>query len=313
MMTEHICLQCGKVFTSHKATSKYCSQGCSYQAMRDLNPMTVCPVCGKSVRQVLVHGNRRQVFDSKECAGVWRHEQALERRIKLPAEKKAERERLLIKTCIVCGKQFKAHTLDQLCCSDDCKRTRAKDTSRTLKASRYTPKAFKCENCGKTVTPQYGDWRADGAFCSDACMKQYTRHQGKQRRRARLKGAAAEVINDRDIFERDHWTCAICGQPVDREPSLFYNPLAASLDHIVALSRGGPHTRDNVRCAHFICNSLKRDADDIVAKERAKRWFNGQAGGRGIKTSKEMAFARPAGGDAHACAKVGAPGGINEP
>ena len=39
-------------------------------------------------------------------------------------------------------------------------------------------------------------------------------------------------------------------------------PLCASLDHVVPLSLGGGHTRDNVQCAHWLCNSL-RGADDI--------------------------------------------------
>jgi 5-methylcytosine-specific restriction endonuclease McrA len=37
------------------------------------------------------------------------------------------------------------------------------------------------------------------------------------------------------------------------------NPLQPSLDHIVPLSCGGTHTRDNVRCSHLRCNLLRKN------------------------------------------------------
>ena len=40
------------------------------------------------------------------------------------------------------------------------------------------------------------------------------------------------------------------------------HPLSRSLDHVVPLSRGGaPLARENLRAAHFGCNSGKRDRD----------------------------------------------------
>ena len=32
-----------------------------------------------------------------------------------------------------------------------------------------------------------------------------------------------------------------------------------SLDHIIPMSKGGPHVKSNVALAHFICNSIKSD------------------------------------------------------
>jgi 5-methylcytosine-specific restriction endonuclease McrA len=63
------------------------------------------------------------------------------------------------------------------------------------------------------------------------------------------------------IFERDGWKCGLCGDPVDSDLS-YPHPQSASLDHIVPISRGGPHTYDNVQCAHLSCN---RDKSDSVA------------------------------------------------
>lgn len=69
----------------------------------------------------------------------------------------------------------------------------------------------------------------------------------KKRRKARLRGAAViEVFSDREIFERDGWICGICGEPIVRGEQ--------SIDHILPVSKGGQHTRANVRAAHYICN-----------------------------------------------------------
>lgn len=53
--------------------------------------------------------------------------------------------------------------------------------------------------------------------------------------------------------------CGICGRPVDK--SLKYpHPLAASVDHIIPVSRGGhPSDIENLQLAHWMCNRQKSD------------------------------------------------------
>ena len=72
---------------------------------------------------------------------------------------------------------------------------------------------------------------------------------GRFKARARRFGVTYEPINRFDVFERDGWLCGICGGPVSRED--------ASIDHILPISKGGPHTLENVQCAHLLCNSKK--------------------------------------------------------
>lgn len=75
-------------------------------------------------------------------------------------------------------------------------------------------------------------------------------------RRAAKKSTAVQVIRPVDVFERDGWVCGICDVVVD--PDLVYpDPLSASLDHVVPLSRGGVHQHENVQCAHLVCNTRK--------------------------------------------------------
>lgn len=61
-----------------------------------------------------------------------------------------------------------------------------------------------------------------------------------------------KIIKTQDI-------CGICGKPVDK--TLRYpNPMAASVDHIIPISRGGhPSDIDNLQLAHWTCNRQKSD------------------------------------------------------
>ena len=99
------------------------------------------------------------------------------------------------------------------------------------------------------------------SVCSDKCLKkkiQNTRREAKRRRKARLKNVIVVLFKDTEIFIRDGYKCHLCGRklnPTNQVP----HPRAPTIDHIIPVSRGGSHTRRNVKCACFICNSLKGD------------------------------------------------------
>lgn len=73
-----------------------------------------------------------------------------------------------------------------------------------------------------------------------------------------MKGAYVSPVRRRTVFERDHWECQLCHEPVRRD-ALAPDPKAPTIDHRIPLARGGTHEMDNVQCAHFLCNALKRD------------------------------------------------------
>lgn len=77
------------------------------------------------------------------------------------------------------------------------------------------------------------------------------------RSRARKYGVEYVKIDRLEIFERDNWICGICEEPVDQHAPNLRD--AASLDHIIPMSRGGDHLPGNVQLAHFGCNCGKRD------------------------------------------------------
>ena len=71
-----------------------------------------------------------------------------------------------------------------------------------------------------------------------------------------------EPINIPSIFGRDRYRCGICGEqtnPFAKVP----DPRAPTLDHIIPVSKGGPHIASNVQCACFECNWRKRDTLDV--------------------------------------------------
>lgn len=52
-----------------------------------------------------------------------------------------------------------------------------------------------------------------------------------------------------EIFERDNWFCFYCGEKVDKSN--------ATLDHFVPQSKNGSNSKDNLKTACLVCNSIK--------------------------------------------------------
>jgi len=70
---------------------------------------------------------------------------------------------------------------------------------------------------------------------------------------ASKRGVQHKAYATNYIFERDNWTCQICGRKINRRLK-WPNPLSKSIDHIVPLSRGGNDSPVNVQATHLRCN-----------------------------------------------------------
>jgi 5-methylcytosine-specific restriction endonuclease McrA len=79
-----------------------------------------------------------------------------------------------------------------------------------------------------------------------------------QRRRARRREAAAELVTLADLLAEQAHTCYLCDLPIDPERK-YPDALSASVDHVIPLSRGGSGLRENLRAAHLGCNVAKGD------------------------------------------------------
>jgi len=78
------------------------------------------------------------------------------------------------------------------------------------------------------------------------------------RRYGRTTTVGSERVDPVEIFERDKWHCKLCKCKTPRELQGSLAPSAPSLDHIIPLVLGGPHTRRNLQCLCRTCNIKKR-------------------------------------------------------
>lgn len=81
-----------------------------------------------------------------------------------------------------------------------------------------------------------------------------------QNRRSRRRPATLRRRHLAVVAEHDAGVCQLCGTPVDLDIAVP-DPWAATLDHIVARTRGGSDHPDNLQLAHKRCNEQK--ADDL--------------------------------------------------
>ncbi len=78
----------------------------------------------------------------------------------------------------------------------------------------------------------------------------------KRKRKALELNCYHEPYSDAHIFERDGWICGICGQKINKRLK-WPNPQSKSIDHIIALSKGGADAPINLQAAHLRCNKKK--------------------------------------------------------
>ncbi|MGI5274860.1 HNH endonuclease [Nonomuraea sp. CA-218870] len=231
-----------------------------------------CPYCGS-----LMTHKRRVQCGAPECAK--KHNTANQRRQQL--KHKAEKGQWLTdkyqvtRTCIQCGITWKTRPArNAKYCSNTCQaayehgperlvdpppawfRKKLRKAAKAARGTRNT-RPWVVGNCARCGDPFTTALTSDlPKYCSVQCKAR----DSASRRRALTAGAKITFVRRWYIYERDRWTCHICGDPVNRgatAPDLD----APVLDHVIALTRGGTHTEDNLRTAHFYCNSVKRELD----------------------------------------------------
>jgi hypothetical protein len=70
------------------------------------------------------------------------------------------------------------------------------------------------------------------------------------RRRARKHANGYEIVSFAAILERDGMVCHICTLPIASRSDLHF-------DHVIPLSKGGPHMAANIKPSHARCNLSK--------------------------------------------------------
>lgn len=75
------------------------------------------------------------------------------------------------------------------------------------------------------------------------------RREFKGRRRARERDQSVESVDYLAVLDRDGYWCYLCAQAVAPED--------VSFDHVMPISKGGPHSMDNIKVTHWECNRRK--------------------------------------------------------
>lgn len=130
-----------------------------------------------------------------------------------------------------------------------------KRTKTAKRNMRYHP----CIVCGKMTKNK--------KYCSLACNNKANWATKDAKRRVKIRNALVDNdISLKGLYERDHGVCHICGGICDyndhqNQDGIFIAGYTyPSIDHVIPLARGGKHSWDNVKLAHWYCNTLKRDS-----------------------------------------------------
>ena len=127
---------------------------------------------------------------------------------------------------------------------------------RTLPAEAFTK--YRSGTCRECVRLSETAWRKDNADY----FRRWRRDNpdkvaaGVHKRRATREGRAYERVSRAKVFERDDFTCQLCGDRLEMDAPRWH-PKSPTIDHIVPLSTGGDHLYSNIQAACFRCNTSK--------------------------------------------------------
>jgi 5-methylcytosine-specific restriction endonuclease McrA len=266
------CVYCGKGIVGGNGNTKYCSVRCRKKEAERLfrargkthRSLTVstCRFCGIEFRKK-TNGNNKGFYCSRKCAFNNSKARFSNRtRQVVPPFMIGKACKVWFGKCETCGEWFTGRQANAVTCKKyDCKQIRT--MRRVYGTEKEYGKEYMCPDCGIEHTIEYGDWghRDRGRRCKECSAKKGRRvSQGK--RKARLRGAVRiESIDPLYILRQYRWTCYLCGAKMD--PKMYGEPIQKgkpidlhypTIDHVIPVSEGGSHTKDNLRACCFGCN-----------------------------------------------------------
>ena len=120
-----------------------------------------------------------------------------------------------------------------------------------------------CKNCGQEYSIGATGYNST-KYCSEKCMKRWAMRVKNDRRIKKLKTRRHDTdITLEKLFRRDGGVCYLCGKKCDWTDVVGGNASDnyPSIDHVIPVAKGGTHTWDNIKLAHRLCNTLKRDSE----------------------------------------------------
>lgn len=231
------CVECEEPFTTHYKPAVCCSHACGHKLGKRKSDLTraanaearntkSCQHCGSVFRRTR---NSKGAFCSTWCAGqASRIDPAVRERL-------ARYRKTLVPVEVISIPPIVPHPI---------KETPVK----------YS---FVCKMCEGRYDVRVGDTRS--AFCSDRCSKRYNSYRFGRKYEERAKYYKVEYapFDVLEVFREHKWRCNSCNVKTPHELRGTNFPNAPELDHVLALSRGGGHTRSNAQLLCRACNGNK--------------------------------------------------------
>lgn len=189
--------------------------------------------------------------------------------------------------CHHCGASFEQLMEKQRFCCRACNKAAGNRRARARNNENYKPrvqgvcqhcsqqcKDFVCDVCKINLRNSLSNkWKQSNIarkhrkgtcrWCQAECetftcapCREKNRSAARRKTRKRLEGVEWEHYTPAEIAERDGWRCQLCRKPVNRRKR-WPDPMCASIDHIVPITKGGTDVRANVQLAHLRCNISK--------------------------------------------------------
>ena len=219
---------------------------------------TACVVCGMVVEKSSGGGRKYGAVCSNACRRTLQPERAP--RTKLPLDHwvrwygtSSQWPRFGWAACATCGNRFPMRSSNHASCSQRCM-YRAWEQRQGVKTTAQwaaTPRV--CRHCNTA----YSSPHATQTYCSEVC-----RERARKARGVPLFHGWISPAERRAIYQRDNYTCWLCGGQVDMSADQQRDDWAASLDHVLPRSKGGTHDADNLKTAHRWCNAVRSDRVD---------------------------------------------------
>ena len=226
---------------------KYCSPYCRPYGTPKYDRPTSCKHCQSPITQKTKAGQPRRYCD-KTCATRARQELL-----------KARRQREIV--CAECDKNFVAAGKARKFCSKECrlvnaKRNKAEEVKQYF-ANLY-PDGIKVKVCRWCHQPMEVSAKRSysGRLYHPDCSKEAERARHRIKTVKRQRNMNPIRISPETVVREYGSDCHICQQPIDITLPRT-SKLGLVIDHLVPLSRGGQDIIENLRPAHWTCNSRK--------------------------------------------------------
>src|SRR5215469_2127600 len=243
------CEECGKSYGTQRRITRYCSVACRNKANpRNAAPPTMkCALCGGK-------------FQSKRSDAIYCSQKCNNR-----AAYAVRYPPIIPRECEYCEEIYQpVKKKSARYCGKECQNKAWYDTN-------YTPVipamiTVTCEYCEM----EFQAWRTTRRYCSKRCGFYAHPDRWARSNKARAERYGVEYEGDIDrleILNRDNWVCHICSCPIGQS-HVWPDGRMGSMDHVVPVSMGGPHTRGNLRAAHLRCNIRKSNRLSLVMSEQ---------------------------------------------